>query len=459
VGLILARLLTPEEVGIYSIVAGIVVVAHMLRDFGVSSYIIKEDNFNDEKICAAFFVTAALSWLAALIIFSSANYWASFFGREEVILIVRVLSINFLIIPFGSVSLSLLRKSMEFKALLIVNVSASLVNVVVAIAMAYLDYSYMSLVWSSVAGTVTTVLLGSHYRQKVKIVVPALRNIRSIISFGGQVSVTRMMDSTIGELPGILVGKFIGVDTVGLISRAKGLTRLFHIGVTQAIVPVLLPDLVNKKSSDKDEAQTRYLDAVSYMCSVGWPFFIFLVFTNKSLIIFLFGDNWAPAGEFVVWFSIIAAINITSSLAIELFIALDKAKVLFRYRLIINVVAFIIMLVTINYGINIFLMGLVAANLFSLVVSQLYLARYCSVSLVTWLIAMRFPAIMSIIIISVLLLMKYLLLFWQIGHFLTITFYGLITALSWFTILFSSKSKLKSEILITFNRATRGEPQ
>lgn len=444
--LIIARLLGPEEVGLYSVVAGIVVVAHMLRDFGVSSYIIKEDNFTDEKCCAAFIVTAGLSWLAAGLLFISAPYLVEFFVREEVLIIVRVLTLNFIIIPFGSISLSLLRKSMNFNALLVVNVSSAIVGAGVTITLAYLDYSYMSLVWSSVAGTAVTVILSSYYRQKIKITFPKLTILRSVFSFGGQVSITKMMNSIIGALPDILVGKFIGVNVVGLMSRAKGLTQLFHYGVTQAILPVLLPDLVNKKSSGEGNAQRRYLDTISMMCSIGWPFFILLSFVSDNLIVFLFGETWQPAAPYVIWFSIIAIISLTHNLSGELFIALDQSKKMLEFRFVINVLSLVVMLVMINLGIIYFLIGLILIEFLSLIISQYYLDKFCNLLIVDWLRALKLPFLLMVMITVILFGVKKVLTYWQLHDFFVLSIYSLSMLICWLSVIVLTESKLKAEL-------------
>ncbi len=445
--IIIARLLTPEEIGIYSVVAGIVVVAHMLRDFGVSSYIIKEVDFDDAKCSAAFFVTATLSWSAGALLFFSATSLGDFFNREEVIPIVRLLAFNFLIIPFGSISLSLLRKKMDFNALLVVNVASAAVNAVTTISLAYLGFSYMSLAYSSVAGTLMTVVLSSYYRQKVAYLLPQLVDIRNVFGFGSQVSFTQMMNTSIAALPEILVGKYIGVTTVGLMSRAYGLTQLFHYGVTQAILPVLLPDLVNKKSIGESEVQSRYLDTISFMCCIGWPFFIFLAFAGESLIIFLFGENWAPASEFVVWFSAIAVINLTYNLSSELFIALDKPKEMFNCRLIINLISFLVMILSIQFGLLFFFVGLVFVRIFGLFITQYYLKKFCNLPVKLWLSALQLPFILLIIVASSLLLLKYFIDVLAVSNLFILLINSIVFAISFTIVILLTDSKFKKEIL------------
>ena len=47
--MVLARLLTPAEIGVYSVGAAVVALAHVLRDFGVGNYLIQEKETSTER--------------------------------------------------------------------------------------------------------------------------------------------------------------------------------------------------------------------------------------------------------------------------------------------------------------------------------------------------------------------------------------------------------------------------
>ena len=64
--IVIARLLTPGEIGVYSIAFVALSIAHVLRDFGVVSYLIKEPELGVEKVRAASALSFSLSWTIAL---------------------------------------------------------------------------------------------------------------------------------------------------------------------------------------------------------------------------------------------------------------------------------------------------------------------------------------------------------------------------------------------------------
>ena len=64
----LARLLSPSEIGVYSMAMVFVTVAHMFRDFGVPSYLQREPDLTPEKIRSAIGVMFASTWTMATIL-------------------------------------------------------------------------------------------------------------------------------------------------------------------------------------------------------------------------------------------------------------------------------------------------------------------------------------------------------------------------------------------------------
>ena len=65
--MVLARLLTPAEIGVYSVGAAVVALAHVLRDFGVGNYLIQEKELTQDRIRTAFGVALVIAWVMAAV--------------------------------------------------------------------------------------------------------------------------------------------------------------------------------------------------------------------------------------------------------------------------------------------------------------------------------------------------------------------------------------------------------
>ena len=72
--MVLARLLTPAEIGVYSVGAAVVALAHVVRDFGVGNYLIQEKELTTERIRTAFAVTLVIGWTMAAVLFALSGF-------------------------------------------------------------------------------------------------------------------------------------------------------------------------------------------------------------------------------------------------------------------------------------------------------------------------------------------------------------------------------------------------
>jgi lipopolysaccharide exporter len=79
---IIARLLSPAEVGIFSISAALIAIAHTMRDFGLGDYIIQEKELNEEKVAGAFTITLMIGVCLALVLLLASPFVATIY-REE----------------------------------------------------------------------------------------------------------------------------------------------------------------------------------------------------------------------------------------------------------------------------------------------------------------------------------------------------------------------------------------
>ena len=104
--ILIARLLTPEEIGIYSVAAALIAIAQVVREFGVGNYLIQEKDITKQHIQTAFGVSLMIGALLFIIAFFTSPYVGSFYKDDRMVVIVRIISLNFLIMPFCSISIA-----------------------------------------------------------------------------------------------------------------------------------------------------------------------------------------------------------------------------------------------------------------------------------------------------------------------------------------------------------------
>jgi len=377
--IILARLLSPEEVGLFSIVAAMTLLAHMFRDFGVSTYIIQEKNLTDSRLRSAQSVTMFNSFLIGILLFLFHEQIADFFERPEVSHIIIFSAINFFLIPFGSISLSLLRREMNFKVLFIIVVSSALVHAISSISLAYAGFSYMSLAWASLLGTLTSVLLAMIYNPKAFFIIPGFTGIKGVFKFGSTASLISLISQLGNILPEMIIGKFYGMSNVGLFSRASGVIRLFHMGIIQGILPVILPHYVNTIKQGSNLKKDFFKISVAINC-ISWPFFSFVALSSESILLFLFGDQWVGAAPLLQLLTIAAMFNNTFILAGNVFVAYNSIHLQLRVSLVSHTIGFLLIVLASTQSLSLILVAIILFRATNLITTVYYLKKIISFS-------------------------------------------------------------------------------
>ncbi|WP_297475377.1 lipopolysaccharide biosynthesis protein [Ferrovum sp.] len=294
VSIILARLLNPSEIGLYSIAAVLIGFASSMRDFGISAYIIQEKNLTQDKIRAAFTLTLFTAWTLALVVALGSNYAAEFYHQPGVRSVMRILALNFVLIPFGTVPMAYMYKKMEFKYIALIKFFTNLTGSITTVTLAYLGYSYLSMAWGSVAGILCTFTLVQLWRSKDIPFTPGIKGIRKVISFGSLSSlITILIDIGQAEAD-LILGRLSGMSTVGYFGRAMGLVSTFDTLVMRALWDVAAPHFSEQSRNDHPMKQS-FEESLALLTVVAWPFFINLAIMADPIIIGLYGKQWTAS--------------------------------------------------------------------------------------------------------------------------------------------------------------------
>lgn len=316
----MARLLSPADFGVFSVALVFIGIAQMLRDFGVTSYIIQAKEVTREMLRAALGLMLILAGLIALLLIALSNTIADFYREPAVRDIILVLALNFIVTPFGSVTLSVARRDMRFRELAIIGITTTVISIVVTILLAIQGYGPMSLAWGAVANTFATFLFSLSLRTKEMPWLPSLRGIRRMLKFGGTVTSSSILGFLNGSAADVMLGRLMGMQAVGLFNRATSLNRYFATALNGVIGPVMLPWLsqLNRNGTCLSEVYEKITERVT---GLTWPVYAMIAILADPLIYVLFGGQWGASAELVPYICLAAMISATYTASGALFLA------------------------------------------------------------------------------------------------------------------------------------------
>lgn len=298
--IVIARLLTPDEMGVFALALSASAVLTALRTFGVGNYLIREPVLSPEKIRSAFGVMLVISWSLGLILFSSRHSIAALYERPGIAEVMGLLALNFAVAPFAAPAGALLAREMRFKALHNIGLSAVLAGTGLSVVLAVAGYSYMALAWGLLVTTSLNTLLTLLVMPQHALIKPSIAYWRDITRFGGLLSLTSLIGTMNSEGVRFIFGWFTSPASLAQFNRSAQVPNVFRQGIFLPIARVLTPawsnDIRNGRSIGPGAEKLVALNTV-----LVWPVFLALSFVSVPFITLVFGENWRPAGEIFPW--------------------------------------------------------------------------------------------------------------------------------------------------------------
>lgn len=289
---VLSRLLEPSEFGIYAVINAVVaVIAASFQEFGGANYLIQKKVLSERNIRTAFTITFCISIIIGLTLFICSDALVWFFRQDGLKAGIAVSTLNFALTPFSVVISALFRRDMEFGKLAICSLAANFVSIAVSIALAVLHYSFMAPIWGSVAGNIILTVLLISFCENKQIFRPSLSEYPDVIRFGlysGGISIINVFYNL---APQIFLARILDFAAVGLYSRAVSITQVFDKLVGQVLGPVIMPAIFAQTKAGGN-LKRIYLDAITLLTAVHWPFLTFLAIMAQPIISIWLGPTW-----------------------------------------------------------------------------------------------------------------------------------------------------------------------
>ena len=366
---ILARLLTPQETGVFAVAAVFASFASTFRDFGVAEYLIQAKDLNATHLRAALTMNIITSWTVGLALFLLAPMAAEFYRHPGVAEVMRVQCLSFVIMPFGAVTMALFRRNLDFRPNFVASLLSNIATFSVGTACALAGMAYMSLAWCSLAGVVVTVATAFWFRPADLPRWPGLKGLGEVFHYGKFASGVYILGQLGKGAPEMVIGRTQGMAEVAMFSRGGGLVELFNRLVLRGVMPVCQPYFAaDHRASGR--ITEGYLRSISYLTVVGWPALLVLGVASFPAVRILYGTQWLHAADLAKLLCAAAAIELVHALSKEALLAIGLAKRANGLQLGTQGLRVLGLLLVVPFGLEGAAWGMVAAAVAGLALSQ-----------------------------------------------------------------------------------------
>ncbi len=338
---ILARLLTKEDFGIFGFALAATSFLEVLQDLGVGPALIYQRK-SDEVADTAFWLGIGISSCLFVLTWLIAPWFGTFFGDPRAVPVTRALAFSFPLFALSNVHDILLQKELAWGHKFIPETSKQFSKGFLSILFALLGFGFWSLIIGQLGGRVVAAFAywrTIRWRPKFHF---AREHARSLLSYGSNIVGVNLFGILMANADYFLIFRYLGAAALGAYTVAFRIPELIIMQFCNVVGAVIFP--VYAKMRDDPDALTRgFAVTMQYVALVTLPLGLGLAMVAEPFVLTVFGERWVDSIPVMRAISIYAMLFSLSYNAGDVYKAQGRPEVLTKLapvRAVVLIVGF-----------------------------------------------------------------------------------------------------------------------
>ncbi len=291
--IILARLLVPEDFGLFGTALAAFAALQVFTETGATSLLVQKQEIDDRYWNSGWVISIIRGMILCAFLSLFSGVVADFYSRPALGPILRVLALSFLLEGFNNIALIQLQKHMRFKRKVAIAQIAELCGSLAAITLGIILQSYWALVFGKLVTSVILLLLSWIMVD----FVPRLRFDRSLtlefLNFGKPMFVISVLVYIITSVDDLILGKVLGMTVLGYYTMAYGLASFTTLHVSRTIGQVVFPAYA-RLQDEPEKLERGFVTVFFYTTLVVAPLSIGLALVAGEFTPVVMSEQWIP---------------------------------------------------------------------------------------------------------------------------------------------------------------------
>ncbi|WP_424950464.1 lipopolysaccharide biosynthesis protein [Deinococcus sp.] len=368
---ILARLLTRQEFGVLASGMVLFVLGNFVSDMGMGAAIVQKLELTTKNIHAALTSALLLGLLMTVAGWFLAPLAGHYFKNPEVTVVYRGFSLTYLILTVAGVSSNLLRRQLNFRAIMIAELSAFLIgHGLFGLGSAALGYGAMSLVISVFAQNLLLLVITMTMSRFPFGLTSNWADFRELYAFGSRSTVANFADYVSQNIDTFMIGRLYDLTTLGLYNRAFNTVCTPLMSFSRSITRVM-DSSMSAVQNDPYRLRRAYTLSVTTLSVLLFPVALCIWVCAREIVLVLLGNRFLAAVPVVMALALYIPFPILANLSSSLVTATAKLNARIGIQ-----VAYLGLLVLAFLGAHLLGYGLVGFAVALLLVSVLRCLAY-----------------------------------------------------------------------------------
>jgi O-antigen/teichoic acid export membrane protein len=378
--LVLARLITPGEMGEFA-AGSLVVVGALFAESGMLAALIQRRDRVEEAAATAVVATIAAGFAFALAGLALAPLFGVFFDSHDIALVAAAMSGWIVIRQAAVVPEALLQRRFSFLRRLVTEPASAVAFGVTAISGAAYGWG----VWALVAGSYAAVVTQAGAAWALVRWRPDLRRAsfalwRELVGYGKHVTAAGLVRHVTSESGTIFVGRFLGAAPLGQFQYAYRIAQRPLAALISSVTYVVFPAFA-RIADDEIRFQHAFLRTVRWLSVVAFPLSLILFPLGEPAVVVLFGERWREGGVALTWMFAYTAGWAYVSLAEHVAKSVGRPEVVLRLDIAAGVATMSLTAVLVEFGLAAVGVALSASAVLAALYAFAWIVRLTEMSL------------------------------------------------------------------------------
>ena len=311
VSILIARILSPTDYSVVSLVAIFFAFANVLISGGLNTALIQKKDADMYDYSTVLHVSVILSVAIYLVLFFTAPLIANLYKQESLTLIIRIMAISLPITAVKSIWCAYISSQMQFKKFFFATLGGTIVSGVVGIWMALKGFGAWALVAQQMTNiAIDTIILILFTRIRIVFKISFSR-LKVLFKYGWKVFVSSLLGTTYSEVSPLVIGLKFSVDELSFYSKGRSFPSMLSTTCTSTLSAVLFPFLA-KYQDDKEQILNYTRKFMQLSSFIIFPVMLGFFAVAENFVYVILTEKWLLSVFYIQVFCIVYMFDVVA---------------------------------------------------------------------------------------------------------------------------------------------------
>lgn len=348
---VLARYLEPAEFGLVAL-ANVILqfIVFIQEGAGPANYVIYDREVGwESRANSAFWLNCTISLFQFVVFALAIPIVTRIYAIPDLPILLAVLLIVFFTAQFGHIPTAVVKKSLNYRPLVLRDVVIDVISSTLSILMAVMHQGVWSLVIPQLIAEVVRLIATLYVSKWTPNLKLGMQNWPVIWRYSAPMIGSNLLLFIIRDGDTLLVGKVLGSSSLGFYNVAWQLSNLVGRNVSAVVFDLGLSALATMKSN-LASLQNAFMRLQRFLATITMPLLLGMFVVSDDLVLLIYGPSWNPVVLLLRIFIVFTTIRTVTATVSIVFNVTGRTEIGFKYNLAFVPFYLVAILVGSNWG-------------------------------------------------------------------------------------------------------------